>query len=121
MSEQKQKWQESAKIDFKIRGKGMIKVKNITRNKNWGIRPTDNGIMFGFIWLVERGEQYDLVQFTINGVKGYYWREKFCVPCEWTDEAVEKVVKQYVEDCISSEEVKLFAEFIKNIEEWGCE
>lgn len=92
----------------------MTTLKNIQVSKSWGIRPTDSAIYIGCAWMVEPGEPYDLVQFSINEINGYYWRTSICVPEGTSDEDVEKIVKEYV-SAISDEEIREYKKFL----DWG--
>lgn len=98
----------------------MATIKSIETNRNWGVRPSDNVIDFGFVWKVKKGEQYDLVEFTINelGNKPYYWAESLCVPIGMTDKEIEKIVKDYVKT-ITDEDIKNYKEFLEDGERWG--
>lgn len=98
----------------------MPTLEKIERIRNRGKRPTDNAVYCGSVWLVEKGEEFDLVQFTIKELKkSYYWREHLCVPCNWTDDEVEKAVREYVKNYISDKEIKDFTWFLEMGEKWG--
>ena len=98
----------------------MATIKDIKRTKNRGIRPTNNVILAGHIWLVEKGQPYDLVQFSINELnKPYLWRECICVPCDWEDETIERVVRGYAEDEITEKDIKDYVWFLECGEKWG--
>ena len=97
----------------------MATIKEIKRIKNWGKRPS-NAEIFGSVWLVEKEQEYDLVQFSINEMgKSYFWREQLCVPCDWEDDVVERVVKGYAEDEITEKDIKDYECFIRCGAEWG--
>lgn len=98
----------------------MATIKKIQRSRNWSKRPIGNIVLDGHIWLVEKGQDYDLVQFSINELdKPYFWRESICVPCDWEDEVVERVVKGYAEDEITEKDIKDYFEFLECGEKWG--
>lgn len=98
----------------------MATIKDIERHEKWGKRPTDNTQLVGHIWLVEKGEDYDLVNFSINELEKYfYWNECLCVPCYWTDEQVRKVAERYAQECISEKEIESFKWFLEMGEKWG--
>lgn len=98
----------------------MATIKSISRSKNWGVRPTNNIILDGHIWLVEKGQPYDLVQFSINELdKSYFWNEHLCVPCDWKEDVVERVVKRYAEDEITEKGIKAYRQFLEDGEKWG--
>lgn len=98
----------------------MATIKSISRSRNRGIRPINNIIFAGYIWLVEKGQPYDLVQFSINELdKSYFWNEHFCVPCDWKEDVVERVVKRYAEDEITEKDIKAYRQFLEDGEKWG--
>lgn len=98
----------------------MATIKSISRSRNWGVRPTNNIILAGHIWLVEKGQPYDLVQFSINELdKSYFWNEHLCVPCDWEEDVVERVVKGYAEDEITEKDIKAYRQFLEDGEKWG--
>ena len=82
----------------------MATIKEIQRSRNWGVRPTSDVIVEGHIWLVEKGQPYDLVQFSINELnKPYWWR----------------VVRDYAEDVITEKDIKEYIWFLECGEKWG--
>ena len=98
----------------------MATIKSISRSKNWGVRPTNNIILAGHIWLVEKGQPYDLVQFSINELdKPYFWKEHLCVPCDWEEGVVERVIKRYAENEITEKDINNYRQFLEDGEKWG--
>lgn len=96
----------------------MATIKNISRTRKWGVRPLNISYV-GEEWLVEIGEEYDLVQFSINEQKGsYYWYKSFNVPVDWEDEKVYAMISEYVKT-ITDKDVKDFNSFIETGEQWG--
>ena len=98
----------------------MATIKSISRSKNWGVRPTNNTILAGHIWLVEKGQPYDLVQFSINELdKPYFWKEHLCVPCDWEEDVIERVIKRYAENEITEKDINNHRQFLEFGEKWG--
>lgn len=96
-----------------------MKVTKIQITKNWGVRPTnENIIIAGSVWCVEKGEQYDLVQFGVDEISGYMWRESLCVPCGTSEEEAMRLSQQYA-DTITDDDVKGYKEFIEFCEKYG--
>ena len=97
----------------------MPTIKEIIISRNWGIRPNDNVIYSGKIWLVEKDEPYDLVQFRINELsKSYYWNESLCVKAGTSEEGINKLVQEYVEQ-ISDKDIADYEKFLEEGERWG--
>lgn len=74
----------------------MATLKKVSISRNWGVRPNDNGIYLGNNWMVEKGQPYDLVQFSINEINGYYWEEALCVPIGITEEDAKQLCEEAV-------------------------
>ena len=55
--------------------------------------------------MVEPGESYDLVQFSIDEINGYYWKTFICVPEGTSEDEINKIVKEYI-NTISDEDIK---------------
>lgn len=89
----------------------MATLKSIQISRSWGVRPTDNAIYIGCAWMVEPGELYDLVQFSINEINGYYWRTSICVPEGTSEDEINKIVKEYI-NTLSDEDIKEYKDFL---------
>lgn len=89
----------------------MATLDRIERNKNWASRPTDNSISEGTIWCVEKGEEYDLVQFTIKEIDGYYWNQAVAFPVDADDNFIAEEIKGYCES-IPEYAVKEYRSFL---------
>lgn len=98
----------------------MATLNNFERIKNFATRPNDNCVYPGHVWLVEKGERYDLVQFTIKEVKGYYWDESICVPTDFADEQVENIVNERV-SLITDAQISEYLGFIEDLKQYGCD
>lgn len=97
----------------------MMTLDKISVSPNWGTRPTDYGVILGNVWLVEKGQPYNLVQFSIKELgKPYYWNESLCVPTDWDNEKIEQVVQEYVK-LITEENVQEYRKFLEDGEKWG--
>ena len=70
-------------------------------------------------WKVIDGENYNLIEFSINELdKPYYWATSLQVKADTT----EKEIRELVEECakeITSEEIKEYREFLEDGEKWG--
>ena len=98
----------------------MATIKNIKIHRNWGKRPTDNAVYCGMAWGVEKGEPYDLVQFSINELdKPYFWETSLCFPCGMSEEEIRKDCVEYAKENITEQDIKDYRRFLKNGEEWG--
>lgn len=98
----------------------MATIKDIKIHRNFGIRPNNDLIVVGNVWLVEKGQPYHLVQFTINELnKPYMWGACLCVPCDWEDKEIERVVKDYAQDEITEKDIIDYKSFIEDGEKWG--
>ena len=97
----------------------MATIKNIKIHRNWGKRPTDNAIYCGMVWGVEKGEPYDLVQFSINELgKPYFWNISFCSPCGMSEEEIRGNVEEYAKT-ITDKDIKGYRDFLEYGEKWG--
>lgn len=98
----------------------MATIKKIRINRNWSTRPTDNGIYVGDVWFVEKGEPYDLIQFSINELDmGYFWHTSLCVPCGISDEDALKMAEEYAKDNISQKSIDSYKHFLEYGQKYG--
>lgn len=99
----------------------MATLKNISISRNWGERPTSNVILGNITFAnVEKGQRYDLVQFSINELnKPYMWRQSIGVPCETSEKEIEKIVIEYIEKFITDKDIKQYLDFLEMGEKWG--
>ena len=97
----------------------MATIKKIKISRNWGKRPTDNAIYCGMAWGVEKGEPYDLVQFSIHELnKPYFWNMSLCVKCGTSEEEINKLVEEYAET-ITDKDIAEYIDFLEQGEKWG--
>lgn len=93
----------------------MATLKNIQIYRNWGKRPTGNVTIMGNIYYgVEKGDPYDLVQFSIEEIKGYYWDKTLCVTVGTSEEEIRKLVLEYISN-ISDKDIQEYQKFL----DWG--
>lgn len=97
----------------------MATLKKINIYRNWGIRPDGNVIIAGNIYYnVEKGEPYDLVQFSINEITGYFWNESICVPLNTSDDDIKKIVEEYI-TTITDDDIKDYQRFLDDGNKYG--
>lgn len=97
----------------------MATLKDINIHRNWGTRPNDNTIIAGNIYYgVKKGEDYDLVQVSINEISGYYWATTICVPVNTNEEDIKKIAIEFVKT-ISDEDVKEYQKFLDYGNKYG--
>lgn len=98
----------------------MATLKKIRTYKNWSTRPeSDNVIIAGNIYKgVEKGEPYDLVQFSINEITDYFWNESICVPLNTSDDDIKKIVEEYVAT-ITDDDIKDYQRFLDYGNKYG--
>ena len=97
----------------------MATIKSIKILRNRGVRPNDNVIYMGRAWYVEKGEPYDLVQFSINELgKPYFWDDSLCMPAGMSEDDIRKAVEDYAKN-ISDQDIKRYQEFLRFGEKWG--
>lgn len=98
----------------------MATIKDIKIHRNWGKRPTDNVVYVGMAWGVEKGEPYDLVQFSINELgKSYFWNTSLCFPCGMSEEEIKKECVDYAQQNITEKDIKDYLYFLECGEKWG--
>ena len=99
----------------------MATIKDIQISKNWGARPTGNCENLNEVYYgVEKGQRYDLVQFSINELgKPYYWLQSICVPVDTSQEEIEEIVNEFARDHIKEEDIKYYQRFLEDGEKWG--
>lgn len=98
----------------------MATIKDIKIHRNWGKRPTDNAVYCGMAWGVEKGEPYDLVQFSINELgKSYFWNTSLCFPCGMSEEEIKKECVDYAQQNITEKDIKDYRYFLECGEKWG--
>ena len=95
------------------------KVTKINISRNWAKRPTDNSIIEGHVWGVAKGEPYDLVQFGIEDIEGYYWNKCLCFPVGMPEDEIKQEVEEYAKNNISDEEIAHYKWFLECGEKWG--
>ncbi len=91
-------------------------VRNISIHRNYGERPTY--IVMNRVWGVEPGEKYDLVQFSVDNIEKYYWRESLCFPAGTNEEKIKEEVEKYANN-INDEDVASYKSFLDFGEKWG--
>lgn len=98
----------------------MATIKNIKVSRNWGKRPDNENIYIGDVWFIEKGEEYDLLQFTINELDmGFYWNDSLCVPCGKTEEELLEIAKDYAKNQITDESIKSYRRFLEFGQKYG--
>lgn len=99
----------------------MATIKDIKITRNWGKRPTGNSYITYEVYVdVEKGEAYDLVQFSINELgKPYYWRTSIGVKCGMSEKQINEVVEEYAREHITEQDIKDYKEFLEDGERWG--
>lgn len=97
----------------------MATLKKINIYRNWGIRPDGNTIIEGNIYYgVNKGEPYDLVQFSINEINGYYWNTSLCVHAGMSEEEINRIVAEYVKT-ITNADIKEYQKFLDFGKKYG--
>lgn len=98
----------------------MATIKNISISREWGTRPTDNAVYCGMAWGVEKGEKYDLVQFSINELdKPYFWNTSLCFPCGSSEEEIRQECIEYAQKYITEKDIQDYRRFLEDGEKWG--
>ena len=97
----------------------MATLKKVNIYRNWGIRPDGNTIIEGNIYYgVDKGEPYDLVQFSINEINGYYWNDTICVPIGTSEENINRIVNEFVKT-ITDADMKEYQRFLDYGNKYG--
>lgn len=97
----------------------MATIKSFEIKRNWSKRPVGNVEIAGNIWGVKKGEEYDLVSFTLNETKkGYKWHQSLCVPCGASEKDIKKILHN-VALSITDEDIASYDRFIENGEKYG--
>ena len=98
----------------------MATIKDIDISRNWATRPTGNCEIANMAWAeVEKGEEYDLVKFSINELnKPYYWKICFGFKCGTSEEDIRETVEDYAET-ITEQDIKDYRDFLECGEKWG--
>ena len=96
----------------------MATLKHYSRNFNWGIR--QENVNDGHIYInVKPGENYDLVNFTINEFPyNIIWPLDLCVPSDFSEKELEKLIKEHLEK-ITEKDIKDFKKFIDEGDQYG--
>jgi hypothetical protein len=99
----------------------MATIKDYRISRDWGERPTGNcEISNEVYWNVEKGQQYDLVQFSINELdKEYYWITSVGVPVGTSEKVVKEIIEEYAKEYIDEESIKSYRSFLEDGEKWG--
>lgn len=98
----------------------MATVKKIRVCRNWNIRPNDDTELAGEIYLVNKGQPYDLLQFTIEELGyDYFWHEALCVPCGKTEKELLAIAKNYAKTQITNETISNYRRFLEYGEKYG--
>lgn len=98
----------------------MATIKDIKIYRNWGKRLAYNTVYCGVVWRVEKGEPYDLVQFSINELgKPYFWNTSLCFPCGMSEEEIKKECVYYAQQSITEKDIKDYQYFLECVENWG--
>lgn len=98
----------------------MATIKDIKISRERGIRPDNNAIYCGMAWGVEKGEKYDLVQFSINELnKSYFWNTSLCLPCGMSEEEIMQECIKFAKENISEKDIRDYRSFLEDGERWG--
>lgn len=98
----------------------MATIKKINISRNWATRPTDNAIYDGIAWGVQKGERYDLVQFSLEEIdKPFFWRTALAFPLGMSEEEIRNECIDYVKNNITDKDIKEFLWFLECGEKWG--
>lgn len=98
----------------------MATIKDIQISRERGTRPNNNAIYCGMAWGVEKGEKYDLVQFSINELnKPYFWNTSLCFPCGMSEEEIRQECIKFAKEYISEKDVQDYRNFLEDGERWG--
>lgn len=96
----------------------MATLKNYNIGRSWRKRYAND--TYDMIYMgVKVGQTYDVVNFTINEVKGFYWKTSIAFPCRTPKYKIEKFLKEFVENHITQEEIDGYNGFLKEVTEWG--
>lgn len=97
----------------------MATLKGINIHRNWGKRPEGNITIEGNIYYgVEKGKPYDLIQFSINEINGYYWNNTLCVPVGTEEDEINRIVNEYVAT-ITEADIKEYQKFLDYGNKYG--
>lgn len=100
----------------------MATIKDLRISRNWGKRPeSDNVIISGNVYVdVEKGQEYDMVQFSINELdKPYMWRKNLCVPCGTSKEQCREYAELFAKEFITDKDIQDYKRFLEDGEKWG--
>lgn len=97
----------------------MATLDKITIKNNAGKRPNNNFEYVGYIWKIEPGQEYDMVQFTLEEInKPYYWKQNVCVPINLPEEEIVKIC-QDIAKTITDEDIESYVQFLEYGEKFG--
>ena len=99
----------------------MATIKSIEIMRNFGKRPTsDNVIIQSNNYIgIEKGQEYDLVKFSINELnKPYFWNETLCVPTGTSEDVAMKLASEFAAN-ITEQSIKEYQNFLNDGEKWG--
>lgn len=98
----------------------MATIKDIKIYRNCGKRPTGNCEIVNMGWVdVEKGDEYDLVQISINELdKPYYWKIRFGFKCGTSEEEIRESLEEYAKE-ITDKEIQYYRSFLEDGERWG--
>lgn len=98
----------------------MATIEDIKIYRNWEKRPTGNYEIANMGWVdVEKGDEFDLVQISINELnKPYYWKISFGFKCGTGEEEIREYVEEYAKE-ITDKEIQDYRRFLEDGERWG--
>ena len=96
----------------------MATLSEFNISREYGTRPSINGISVGYIWEVEEGETYDMVSFSIKEIDRYFWHEVLCLKAGMSEEEIRSKVEYYV-GLITEEDINEYKSFLKQGEKYG--
>jgi len=98
----------------------MATVKKIRISREWNERPEDDIDIAGEIYFVEKGQTYDLLQFTLEELGyDYFWHESLCVPCGKTEKELLEIARNYAKTQITDERLNNYRRFLDYGEKYG--
>ena len=95
----------------------MATLKDFKIARSWNKRYGDE-YNIAFVG-VDVGRNYDKVDFSINEVRGYYWRISLGFPCRTPKAKIESFLKEFVKEQITQEEIDGYNSFLRDVNTWG--
>ena len=104
-----------------IKRRKEMTVKDLEIQRNVGVRPTGNVTFNNYVWLVDKGQMYDIVYFGIEECPRLrHWLKVVCVPSGYPEEKCKRLA-EILANHITDKDIKEVNDMLDDFAMYGCD